>query len=53
MTSTVPFFLSRIIGAKVFDPERNFVGTVKDLLLSADLYQPGAHRKTCSSRNFA
>ncbi len=37
MTSTVPFFLSRIIGAKVFDPERNFVGTVKDLLLSADL----------------
>jgi len=36
MTSTVPFFLSRIIGAKVFDPERNFVGTVKDLLLSAD-----------------
>ena len=37
MTSTVPFFLSRIIGAKVFDPERNLVGTVKDLLLSADL----------------
>ncbi|MEI7830461.1 MAG: CBS domain-containing protein [Prolixibacteraceae bacterium] len=37
MTSTVPFFLSRIIGAKVFDPQRNFVGTVKDLLLSAEL----------------
>jgi CBS domain-containing protein len=37
MTSTVPFFLSRIIGAKVFDPQSNFVGTVKDLLLSAEL----------------
>jgi CBS domain-containing protein len=37
MTSTVPFFLSRIIGAKVFDPQRNFIGTVKDLLLSAEL----------------
>jgi magnesium transporter len=36
MTSTVPFFLSRIIGAKVFDPKRNFVGIVKDLLLSSD-----------------
>lgn len=37
MTSTVPFFLSRIIDAKVYDPRRNFVGTVKDLLLSAEL----------------
>ena len=37
MTSTVPFFLSRIIGAKVYDPQRNFIGTVKDLLLSAEL----------------
>jgi len=37
MTSTVPFFLSRIIGAKVYDSKRNFVGTVKDLLLSAEL----------------
>jgi magnesium transporter len=37
MTSTVPFFLSRIIGEKVFDPQRNYVGTVKDLLLSAEL----------------
>ncbi len=37
MTSTVPFFLSRIIGAKVFDSERNFVGIVKDLLLSSEL----------------
>ncbi len=37
MTSTVPFFLSRIIGAKVFDPQKNFVGTVKDLLLGAEL----------------
>ncbi len=37
MTSTVPFFLSRIIGAKVFDPERNFVGIVRDLLLSSEL----------------
>jgi len=37
MTSTVPFFLSRIIGAKVFDPANKFVGTVKDLLLSAEL----------------
>ena len=37
MTSTVPFFLSRIIGAKVYDPGRNFVGIVKDLLLSSEL----------------
>jgi CBS domain-containing protein len=37
MTSTVPFFLSRIIGAKVYDPAKNFVGIVKDLLLSAEL----------------
>jgi magnesium transporter len=37
MTSTVPFFLSRIIGAKVYDPQRNYIGTVKDLLLSAEL----------------
>ncbi len=36
MTSTVPFFLSRIIGAKVFDPQRKYVGTVKDLLLGPD-----------------
>ncbi|HWS00037.1 MAG TPA: CBS domain-containing protein [Prolixibacteraceae bacterium] len=37
MTSTVPFFLSRIIGAKVYDARKKFVGTVKDLLLSAEL----------------
>ena len=37
MTSTVPFFLSRIIGAKVYDPTSKFVGIVKDLLLSAEL----------------
>jgi CBS domain-containing protein len=37
MTLTVPFFLSRIIGAKVFDPQRNIIGTVKDLLLSSEL----------------
>lgn len=37
MTSTVPFFLSRIVGAKVFDSRKKFVGTVKDLLLSAEL----------------
>ncbi len=37
MTSTVPFFLSRIIGAKVYDSASKFVGTVKDLLLSAEL----------------
>jgi CBS domain-containing protein/sporulation protein YlmC with PRC-barrel domain len=37
MTSTVPFFLSRIVGAKVYDPEGNFVGIVKDLLLSSEL----------------
>jgi len=37
MTSTVPFFLSRIIGAKVYDTQRNFIGIVKDLLLSAEL----------------
>ena len=37
MTSTVPFFLSRIIGAKVYDPESNFVGRIKDLLLSSEL----------------
>jgi len=37
MTSTVPFFLSRIIGAKVYDTRKKFVGTVKDLLLSAEL----------------
>ncbi len=37
MTSTIPFFLSRIIGARVYDPGNNFVGTVKDLLLSAEL----------------
>lgn len=37
MTLTVPFFLSRIIGAKVYDSDKKFVGTVKDLLLSAEL----------------
>lgn len=37
MTSTVPFFLSRILGAKVFDPDRHVVGIVKDLLLSSEL----------------
>ena len=37
MTSTIPFFLSRIIGARVYDPENNFVGTVRDLLLSSEL----------------
>lgn len=37
MTSTIPFFLSRIIGAKVFDPANHFVGTVKDLLLSSEV----------------
>ncbi len=37
MTSTVPFFLSRIIGAKVFGPEGYFIGSVKDLLLSSEL----------------
>ncbi|MCE1199577.1 MAG: hypothetical protein LWW85_11460, partial [Marinilabiliales bacterium] len=37
MTSTVPFFLSRIIGARVYDTQRNFVGVVKDLLLSSEL----------------
>ncbi len=36
MTSTVPFFLSRIIGAKVLDPANKFVGTIKDLLLSSE-----------------
>lgn len=37
MTSTVPFFLSRIVGAKVFGPEGYFIGLVKDLLLSSEL----------------
>jgi CBS domain-containing protein len=37
MTSTVPFFLSRVIGAKVYDPDRKFIGIVKDLLLSSEL----------------
>ena len=43
MTSTIPFFLSRIIGAKVYGPSNNFVGTVKDLLLSAE---PSANQET-------
>ena len=37
MTSTIPFFLSRIIGAKVYGPEGYFIGTVKDLLLGSEL----------------
>lgn len=37
MTSTVPFFLSRILGAKVFDTDNRFVGKVKDLLLNAEV----------------
>jgi len=37
MTSTVPFFLSRIVGAKVHGPEGYLIGTVKDLLLSSEL----------------
>jgi len=37
MTSTVPFFLSRIVGAKVHGPEGYLIGTIKDLLLSSEL----------------
>lgn len=37
MTSTVPFFLSRIVGAKVHGPEGYLIGTVMDLLLSSEL----------------
>lgn len=37
MTSTIPFFLSRIIGAKVYGPEGYFIGTVRDLLLGSEL----------------
>ena len=37
MTSTIPFFLSRIVGARVHGPEGYLIGTVKDLLLSSEL----------------
>jgi len=36
MTSLVPFFLSRIIGVKVFDQQGMLVGTVKDLLIESE-----------------
>jgi magnesium transporter len=36
MTSLVPFFLSRIIGVKVYDQQGALVGTVKDLLIEAE-----------------
>lgn len=36
MTSLVPFFLSRIIGVKVYNPQGSFVGRVKDLLIEAE-----------------
>lgn len=36
MTSLVPFFLSRIIGVKVYDQQGSPVGKVKDLLIESD-----------------
>ena len=36
MTSLVPFFLSRIIGVKVYDQQGAPVGTVKDLLIESE-----------------
>jgi CBS domain-containing protein/sporulation protein YlmC with PRC-barrel domain len=36
MTSLVPFFLSRIIGVKVYDLKGILVGRVKDLLIEAE-----------------
>ncbi len=36
MTSLVPFFLSRIIGVKVYNPEGILVGMVKDLLIESE-----------------
>jgi CBS domain-containing protein/sporulation protein YlmC with PRC-barrel domain len=36
MTSLVPFFLSRIIGVKVYDQQGSPVGKVKDLLIESE-----------------
>lgn len=36
MTSLVPFFLSRIIGVKVYDQQGAVIATVKDLLIESD-----------------
>jgi magnesium transporter len=36
MTSLVPFFLSKIIGVKVYDQQGNRVGIVKDLLIESE-----------------
>jgi len=36
MTSLVPFFLSRIIGVKVYDLQGSLMGTVKDLLIESE-----------------
>lgn len=36
MTSLVPFFLSKIIGVKVYDQQGALVGTVKDLLIESE-----------------
>jgi magnesium transporter len=36
MTSLVPFYLSKIIGVKVYDQQDALVGTVKDLLIESE-----------------
>ncbi len=36
MTSITTFYLSRIIGQKVFDTNGNYIGTVRDLLVDPD-----------------
>jgi magnesium transporter len=36
MTSLVPFFLSKIIGVKVYDQQGNLVGIVQDLLIESE-----------------
>ena len=40
MTSFTTFYLSRIIGKKVFDSDGKFIGIVKDLLVSSTLGRP-------------